>query len=132
MFRKIIAIAGFLPLAACVPAEPEEVSGQELFGQYCVTCHGTGAKGDGPVAGDLPRAPADLTTIAARNGGTFPMITVMSKIDGYTKGDDAAMPELGVTLSEGELVLTDLGDGTETPTPARLLALAEYLRSIQE
>lgn len=132
MLKHLIAIVGFLPLAACVPAEPEEVSGKELFGQYCATCHGDGGKGDGPVAGDLPKPPADLTTIAARNGGTFPMIAVMSKIDGYTKGADAAMPELGVTLSDGPMVLADLGDGTETPTPARLLALADYLKSIQE
>jgi mono/diheme cytochrome c family protein len=131
MFRKVIAIAGFLPVAACVPAEPEDLSGKDLYGRYCATCHGEGGRGDGPVAGDLPKVPADLTGIAARNGGEFPLIAVMSKIDGYTKGDDAAMPELGVTLSEGEMVLTDLGDGVETPTPARLLALAEYLKTIQ-
>lgn len=132
MSLKPIALLAVLALAACVPAEPEEESGADLFAQYCTTCHGDGGKGDGPTAADLPKPPADLTKIAARNGGTFPMVAVMSKIDGYTKGDDAAMPELGITLSEGPMVRADLGDGVETPTPARLLALAEYLKSIQE
>jgi hypothetical protein len=40
------------------------------------------------------------------------------------------MPEFGALL-EGDTVLADLGDGTLTPTPARLFALSQYLASIQ-
>lgn len=35
--------------------------GAELYGQHCVACHGTGGKGDGPVAASLPKPPANLT-----------------------------------------------------------------------
>jgi putative copper resistance protein D len=35
--------------------------GAELYGQYCVVCHGVGGKGDGPGAAGLPKPPANLT-----------------------------------------------------------------------
>ncbi len=58
----------------------------------------------------------------------------MSTIDGYTRRSDRAsvMPELGVVLQEGPLVLVDTGDGIMTPTPANLVALANYLESLQK
>ena len=41
------------------------------------------------------------------------------------------MPEFA-PLMEGDQVLFDGGDGIATPTPERLVALAEYLKAIQE
>lgn len=128
----LIVLAAATVLSACVP-EPEEVSGRALFDQFCVSCHGTTGKGDGPAAAGLARKPADLTRISARNGGSFPMVRVMSVIDGYTRaGDGSVMPELGDVLGEGPVEIIDTGNGIETPTPSRLVALADYLRSIQE
>jgi mono/diheme cytochrome c family protein len=129
--RAMLAAAAGAALAACAPER--EVSGRALYDEYCVACHGASGKGDGPAATGLPHPPADLTRIAARNGGTFPMTRVMSVIDGYTRRGDRAsvMPELGVVLQEGPLVPYDAGDGVATPTPANLVALAEYLRGIQ-
>ncbi|MCB2129491.1 MAG: cytochrome c [Rhodobacteraceae bacterium] len=116
---------------ACAPER--QGSGRALFETYCVSCHGPQGKGDGPAAGGLGKRPADLTGIAARNGGTFPMVRVMSAIDGYSRRNDrtSMMPELGIALQEGPLAVFDAGDGHPTPTPAKLIALAEYLRSIQ-
>jgi len=37
------------------------VGGGHLFAANCVTCHGTNARGDGPLAKSLPVPPADLT-----------------------------------------------------------------------
>jgi len=125
-------VAGTLAgLAGCMPAP--EVTGRALFQDYCVSCHGAGGQGDGPAAAGLARKPADLTGIAARNGGVFPMVQVMSVIDGYTRRGDRAsvMPELGAALQEGSLVLVETGAGVMTPTPASLVALAEYLRGLQ-
>ncbi len=66
-------------VAACtMTAEAPRQSGGELYAAYCTSCHGTSGKGDGPLAGDLPRRPADLAAISARNGGSFPMAKVMS------------------------------------------------------
>ena len=45
------------------------IQGPALSKAYCASCHGTDAKGDGPMAKSLKVKPADLTRIAARNGG---------------------------------------------------------------
>ena len=120
-----------LVLAACV--EPDAPTGKEDFADFCSSCHGLSGKGDGDGAAFLDRKPADLTRISARNGGTFPGTEVMAKIWGYTGGRDgaSAMPEFGPLL-QGELVPYDGGDGIQTPTPVRLVQLAEYLKSVQE
>lgn len=57
----------------------------------------------------------------------------MSVIDGYTRRGDrsSVMPELGVALQEGPLVMLDTGDGVMTPTPANLVALANHLETLQ-
>ncbi len=46
----------------------ESVQGVDTFNAYCAVCHGKTAKGDGPAAKALTKAPADLTKITARRG----------------------------------------------------------------
>jgi mono/diheme cytochrome c family protein len=125
-----LALLG-LTLSACAPER--QVSGRALYEDFCLSCHGASGRGDGPAAAGLDHPPADLTGIAARNGGTFPTTRVMSVIDGYTRRGDRAsvMPELGVALQEGPVVLYDAGDGVATPTPTNLVALANYLQRLQ-
>src|SRR5260370_34813208 len=48
------------------------VSGKLQFRKYCAQCHGMDATGDGPVAAALKKKPANLTTLAKKNGGVFP------------------------------------------------------------
>lgn len=129
--KPICAALACLALVACAPER--QVSGRALYQDFCSGCHGTKGLGDGPAAAGLDNQPADLTQIAARNGGVFPLVRVMSTIDGYTRRNDSAsaMPELGVVLQEGPLVLVDTGEGVQTPTPANLVALAEYLEGLQ-
>ncbi len=83
------------------------------------------------MAGDLAKQPADLTLLAKRNKGVFPTTKVMAQIWGYAgmKGK-GVMPNFG-PLMEGDTVPYDGGDGIETPTPVRLVALAEYLKTLQ-
>lgn len=117
----------FLPLAvlaaACTTDDmPGPTEGQAVYARNCTACHGADATGG--------RGP-DLTRISARNGGTFPAASVLSKIDGYGRGSASAdvMPEFG-TLLEGDLVPVDI-DGTLTPTPRTLAGLLFYLESTQ-
>jgi mono/diheme cytochrome c family protein len=130
--RAVVLTGAFVAaavLVACTPAP--EVSGRADFDTLCASCHGAGGRGDGPAAAGLATAPAELTAIAARNGGVFDYAAVMSHIDGYTRGAEGqAMPEFGALL-EGDTVLVDTGDGRATPTPARLFALAQYLATLQ-
>ena len=117
-------------LAACV--EEKTPTGAEDFAAYCSGCHGMGAKGDGPMAAELAHKPSDLTRLSRRNGGDFPKLRVMAKIWGYTGGHDgeAVMPNFGPLL-DSPLVPYDAGDGIQSPTPLRLVQLAEYVEGVQ-
>ena len=121
-------ILAVIALAACVE---EPVDGRTAYQADCAGCHGADARGNGPAAAGLAVAPPDLTQIAARNGGTFPRDRVMSTIDGLNRGAhfSAAMPEFGAG-DMGETIMTE-EDGLGMPVPARLLALTDYLESIQ-
>lgn len=126
-----------LLLGACVE-KPEKVpTGAEDFAAFCSACHGLGGKGDGDAAAVLDRKPADLTGLSARNKGVFPGTRVMAKIWGYTgvkpghAADGSPMPQFGPLL-QGDLVPYDGGDGIATPTPVRLVQIAEYLKTLQK
>ena len=60
----------------------DSIQGPNLFKAYCAVCHGTAAKGDGPMAKVLKTAPSDLTRITARNNGMFPLAKVRRIISG--------------------------------------------------
>jgi mono/diheme cytochrome c family protein len=129
-----LALVAPLGLLACVDREATRTTtGSADFVTYCAACHGPGGKGDGEAAAGLDRKPADLTGLSARNGGVFPGTRVMAKIWGYTGGRDGAspMPQFGPLL-QGDLMPYDGGDGIATPTPVRLVQLAEYLRTLQK
>ncbi|MEM8825209.1 MAG: cytochrome c [Pseudomonadota bacterium] len=117
-----------LILAACQtqPAPPprtDPAHGLSLFQQDCAICHAADATGgEGP----------DLTGLAARNEGIFPMIRVLAQIDGLGRHGDpeAVMPEFGAQ-DLGPTVVVEFEEGIGTPVPADLLALARYLETIQ-
>jgi mono/diheme cytochrome c family protein len=58
------------------------MQGPDTYKAYCAACHGPEGKGNGPAATALKKAPADLTTIAKRNGGTFSASDVEAVIMG--------------------------------------------------
>jgi mono/diheme cytochrome c family protein len=128
-----------IPLLPCAlacaspsAAEGLKAQGEGLFAQHCAPCHGSDGKGGGDAAASLGTEPADLTRIADRRGGVWPMLEVMSIIDGYTRrvAPRADMPVIA-DLSEGPIVEFDTGNGVVTSVPERLVALADYLESIQ-
>lgn len=132
--RYLSIIAGLFVLSGCQPdSMPEPSEGARLFADNCAVCHGTSARGDGDLAGDLPKTPADLTLITQRAGGTFPTANILSQIDGYTrmKNRDQVMPEYGAML-EGDTVPVQLGENEFSPVPRPLAALVTYLESIQK
>ena len=136
VFLYPIGMIALFVLAACVlpGAENEEqTTGAGDYAAFCAACHGASGKGDGELAGGLDRKPADLTQLSAKNGGAFPATRVMAQIWGYTGGKDGArvMPKFSALL-DGTLVPYDGGDGIATPTPVRLVELAEYLKVLQE
>ncbi|QFS82639.1 hypothetical protein FIU97_07455 [Roseivivax sp. THAF40] len=131
-----LALAG---LSACQVDEtggqaamPGASDGARLYQEYCAICHGPGGKGDGTMARAMQKPPRDLTLLTVRNNDVYPAAKVISTIDGYARSDISgpSMPEFGQLL-RGDLVPYDTGDGIQTPTPRTLVALTEYLRTIQ-
>ena len=127
----ILAVVAAGVVAACMPREYAP-SGQALYNENCAACHGPGGTGDGPAAGAYAEPLPDLTTLAARNDGVFPLREVMTQIDGYGRGARVGegMPEMGHLL-DGPVTRVDTGDGIMTPTPVKLLALARHVESLQ-
>lgn len=125
-----LTLAAMIVLAACSVQAPQ--SGATLYRENCQVCHGRTGAGDGPNAGDLPIAPANLRLLAEANGGVFPTEQVMIEIYGYRGKDlDALMPEFGPVLDSPQVIWT-AADGREISTPSALITLAQYLETLQD
>jgi mono/diheme cytochrome c family protein len=96
-----------------------------MFDNYCATCHGKTGLGDGPAAKALAKAPADLTTISARNGGTFPEVRVKRYIEG--------LDEVAAHGSRDMPMWGPLFRSLERDTAVlRVKALSDYLKAMQK
>ncbi len=134
-FTATLGVLTAFTLSGCMQGQtamPGPSDGRALYGKYCAACHGPNATGDGELARMMAKPPKNLTLIAVRHGETFPRAKVMSIVDGYARTGSVypGMPEFGPLL-EGDLIPFDSGDGVLTPTPRKLVALVEYLESIQ-
>lgn len=102
-------------------------TGSQLFRTYCASCHGTAARGNGPLAERLRHAPPDLTTYAARNRGVFPSERLRQIVDGRgapTHGD-REMPVWGAAFKASR------EGSSEEAVAARIAAILKYLEGIQ-
>jgi mono/diheme cytochrome c family protein len=111
------------------PVVQETYSGSELFKTYCVACHGTSARGDGPLAANMKKPPPDLTQFAARNGGEFPSELVGRIIDGRQPVKGHGGPDMPVW---GDAFRASRTGNSEEAVQARIKALVEYLKFLQE
>lgn len=130
----ILAATSVLGATAVLAQEAaqEFAAGQEEFLVACAACHGAAADGKGEIA-TLFRDPVpDLTGIAKRNGGVFPMLDVIRAIDGraVVRGHGSPMPVFGDRFRAD--VSGDAIMDAEAIARGRVLELALYLQSIQE
>ena len=122
----------------------------------CAGCHGDDAKGTGPIRSKLQTAPSDLTTLAKRNQGIFPVSTVYRVIDGRALSDGHrvrempiwgcrhAIPSIAPSVPPNGKIKprrpktnvyelhVDLGCDSEDVIANRILSIIEFLRNIQE
>jgi mono/diheme cytochrome c family protein len=105
----------------------DSIQGPALYTTYCAVCHGEGGKGDGPMAKSLKTAPPDLTRLAARNRGKFPMERVQkiiaSKEQVPAGHGTREMPVWGPIFSQ---IVWDQDLGQ-----IRVYNLAKYIQKIQ-
>jgi hypothetical protein len=127
----VLAVMLTVALSGC--EREAEISPRAAFMEDCSACHGPTGTGSRALGLALDPPAPDLTGLAARNGGVFPRDYVMSTIDGFARGAhfSPAMPEFGAS-DMGDTVIVENPDGTGTPVPARLLALADYVESLQD
>ena len=128
--KRHLLLIPLLAMGCSLEIQPE---GQSLYIENCASCHGVTGRGDGPAATRLSTPPADLTQIAARRDGIWPILEVMSIIDGYSrrtlKRDE--MPIFDDFL-EGDMIDVDTGNGIKTPMQANLIEMVDYLETLQD
>ena len=74
---------GFFATNDAAFAGPKQIErGRALYVEYCASCHGASAQGDGPVARALTTPPANLRRLAERFGNPLPEDQVARYIDG--------------------------------------------------
>ena len=120
-----------MALATSVAADPVE-EGRQLFRDYCVTCHGMEAVGDGPMTQVLTISPPDLTRLTADSDGVFPVSRVVARIDGRMPvlGHGGPMPVFG-DLFDGEAGALGSETGAPILTSRSMVAVVEYLKTLQ-
>ncbi|HSN20193.1 MAG TPA: c-type cytochrome [Usitatibacter sp.] len=114
--------------------------GEGEFRNSCALCHGADGKGQSAIMDLLKTAPPDLTTLAKRNGGVFPVDRVYAVIDGreaikaHGTRDMPAWGDRYTASSEGAKAAehyVDVPYDMEMYARARILSLIDYLNRIQ-
>jgi mono/diheme cytochrome c family protein len=120
-------------------------SGEHEFRNSCALCHGTDGRGHTAI---LKTAPPDLTTLATRNHGVFPVDRIYAVIDGRDEvrahgsrempaWGDRYTAESGAAAKaarRGDVTLEQLAGAyglDEMRARVRILSLVDYLNRIQ-
>ena len=134
MAKSLIAWALALTLGfgfSTASRAAESNSGRQMYLQYCGSCHGKEGKGDGAVSRDLKVRVPDLTGLAKKNQGVYPLDDVMATIDGrrLVRGHgDRNMPVWGEAFhseAEGKKY-------SELTTLLKAKIIAEYVATLQK
>lgn len=136
MKRKIAWTAGaaLCVLGACLGAEEGDgARGEALYLEHCVACHGVDVMGNGPMAGVMIIKPSDLTALSADNGGAFPLVRVIKRIDGRDPlvSHGSPMPVYG-SLFEGRDLALKTESGQPIMTSQPVADLVTYLQGVQK
>ena len=131
MRAAVLAIG--VSMAALAAAAQDAEEGGDLFQGFCAACHGTEARGDGPMAAILEVLPADLTKLAADNDGTLPVARIAQRIDGRDPllAHGGPMPLYG-DFFEGSDTAIRAETGQPILTSQPIADLIAWLESIQE
>ncbi len=113
--------------------------GRVEYMSACASCHGTDAKGTGPLAALMKIETPDLTRLSQRAGGAFPFRYTLLLIDGReVRGHGGDMPVWGARYNvmaervEGAVRPPRVPGDPELIVKGRLMALVSYLETIQD
>ena len=109
----------------------------------CAACHGVDRNGKGPLSAELKSQPADLTILAKRNDGMFPVNATYEVIDGRKSVKAHGTREMPIwgfryTPSPNQTLSSTASDqyfnlsyDPELVARSRVLAVVDYLNRIQ-
>lgn len=129
-----LLICAMALLGSNVPVRAAEyvtMSGKDLYGRFCASCHGLTGRGDGPVAGSFNIEVPDLTLIARRAGGVYPRDRIEKIIDGryvIAAHGTRTMPVWGEDFGRLEIGNPD----AERATRVIIRRLADYVWLLQK
>ncbi len=117
------------PVVDKVPA-PRTIaaSGKQTYMQYCASCHGVDARGDGPAAFVLKTPPPDLTTLAKRHGGKFPYEYVSDVLRFGMRIEPCATSDMPIWGP----IFGSMDNFDEVAVRKRIKDLSDYLASLQQ
>jgi mono/diheme cytochrome c family protein len=112
-----------------VPIKPTSAaSGQEMYKNYCAVCHGADGKGQGPAAEALKVSPPDLTTLAQKNGGTYPAMRVSAVL----RGEQMMAAHGSKDMPVWGNLFWHLSGGRGSEVQQRVSNLNKYVESLQK
>jgi mono/diheme cytochrome c family protein len=103
-------------------------SGKDMYLAYCASCHGKDGQGDGPAASALKSMPADLTQLAAKNGGKFPENRVSQTIKGGPGTSSHGSKDMPVWGP----IFGSMGTASDGTIQLRVRNLTKYIASLQQ
>ena len=110
------------------PSPLQVANGSHLFRTYCAACHGTSARGDGPLAGAMRRRPPNLTEISRRHNNAYPGDLVFQIIDGREKVRGHGGPDMPVW---GDAFRRSVEGESDEAVRTRIQALVSFLETLQ-
>jgi len=102
------------------------VQGVDTFKAYCASCHGPEAKGNGPAAKALAKAPADLTTITKRKGSFS-----QSDVEQVIRGTNELISHGSREMPIWGPVFDAVNGNDKAVVTLRVTNLVNYIKSIQ-
>jgi len=126
--RLGLLVVGSVAMAK-TPGTDDIAQGRALYLQYCASCHGRYADGNGPVAPALSTPPANLRLLSERYGNPLPEDQIARFIDGRADVKAHGPRDMPVW---GEVWKNPEGQGSETQVKERIAKLVAYLQSIQK
>jgi mono/diheme cytochrome c family protein len=107
------------------------VSGQQMYANYCASCHGSDGVGNGPAAPAMKTHPTNLTILSKTNGGAFPAMHVQTVLQFGVENASHGSAEMPVW---GDLLQTLHGSGPDNSmvVKQRIINLTQYLKQMQQ
>lgn len=126
----LLLLITFVTMTGCNDTPAPIARGHASYDAYCQSCHGTDGKGNGQIATILNNHPANLTHLAVRNHGTFPIDLVYNTIDGRDVSEAHGTREMPIwgniwSDKDGTPIEREIVD-------QRINELVEYIRTLQE